>query len=409
MAGQLLNRWSTATAALAFGLIAAGCSSSTVGAPSAVTASQQSAPVTNAGPPATAPDLACDAAGATAGTDVDPSGNRLFDATVDLGVTPTDVELGAEPMWVLPIGPAGSWYVALADGSALTVSAEGSVSPATALPAGEPPQLRSTGDTQGIESAYVLQPLFDDPLPDTRVVTEGPLAAALVGPTDRYQHGIAGDVIEASAVEVLHRCTGERTRIEIEAPSVIEGISPMLADVDGDAMVDVIVTTSNRDVGARVEAYRVDGTLLGKSEPIGQGNRWRNQLGVLPLGPDGVPELVDVRVPHINGVVEFFQLDGDELVIVADITGYTSHVLGSRNLDQGILGDATGDGRPEVILLNQDRTRLAVLERTDEGVEVVAEVDVGGRGVTNIAVQDLGQGAALAVGTSSATLRIWAP
>lgn len=362
------------------------------------------------------PDSTADAAavsgcadeGSTLRTDIQPSGNRSFAGTIDLATAPTEVTLGAEPVWVLPGDVPGSWYVVLVDDSAVMVDPDGTVTPAVAPPAGEPPELVRGQGSLRVESAYNSHSLFGDPLPDSRVVFAGPIAVALVGPTDRYQHGIAGDVIEASAVEVFDRCAQTRIRIEIEAPSVIEGISPMLADIDGDGAADVIVTTSNGTDGARLEAYRTDGTLLGKSEPIGLGNRWRNQLGVAPTGPGGVPELIDVRVPHINGVVEFIQLQGDQLVIAASATGFTSHVIRSRNLDMGILADATSDGRPEVIIYTQDRSQLAALARTDTGVEVVTTVDLRGRGVTNIAVQDLESGASLAVGTSTGTLHIWA-
>lgn len=404
MTNRLLAHRSIGTATLAFVLLTSSCSSSIDAEANSV---PEPANTTQSDPAPLSDASDCDDLSATIGTNLRSSGNRLFDGSVDLAVPPMDVELEAEPLWVLSFDPPGSWYVVLVDGSAVIISADGTVSPTDAPPPGEPPQLRRTDDALLVESSYVLHSLFDDPLPDTRVVTDGPFAAALVEPTDRYQHGIAGDLIEAAAVEVLDRCTGERTRIEIPAPSVIEGISPMLADLDGDGMVDVIVTTSNGDVGARLEAYRVDGSLLGTSEPIGLGGRWRNQLGVAPLGPGGIPELIDVRVPHINGVVEFFQLQGDELVVVADITGFTSHVIGSRNLDMGVLADADGDGRPEVILYDQDRNQLVALERTVEGVDVLTQVGLGGTGVTNIAVQDVGPGAALAVGTSSGTLRIW--
>ena len=102
----------------------------------------------------------------------------------------------------------------------------------------------------------------------------------------------------------------------------------------------------------------VDGSLLVESEPIGRGNRWRNQLGVAPTGPDGELEIIDVRTPHIGGIVTFLQLDDDRLVVAADTAPYTSHVVGSRNLDMGVLADVTGDGRVEVVILSQDRSRL---------------------------------------------------
>lgn len=347
----------------------------------------------------------------TARTDINTSGNRVFDATLDLESPRIDIALGTEPAWILPATEPGAWYVSLVDDTAVIVSADGAVVPTQAPPPGEPPQLRTNDDGDlVVESAYDDHGLFTDPLVDTRVVHSGPHAAALVGPTNRYAHGVLGDEIEASAVEIVNRCTNERTRIEIDDPTVIEGISPLLADLDGDGKVEVLVTTSNSSRGGQLDAYRIDGSFLASSEPIGQGNRWRNQLGVAPLGPNGEIEVVDVRIPHIGGVVEFFRLDGDRLVRVAQTSEFTSHAIGSRNLDMGILADTTGDGRPEVVALTQNRDGIASLQRSGEdGVEQVGQVELDGRATTNLAVQDLPNGAALAAGTTNGTLHIWMP
>jgi len=49
-------------------------------------------------------------------------------------------------------------------------------------------------------------------------------------------------------------------------------------------------------------------------------------------------ELVDVPAPHIGGPTDFFQWRDDELVVVADVNGDTSHLIGSRNLDMNAAG-----------------------------------------------------------------------
>ena len=75
---------------------------------------------------------------------------------------------------------------------------------------------------------------------------------------------------------------------------------------------------------------------------IGRGNRWRHQIAVAPFGPNGERELVDVLTPHIGGVVEFYRMVGDRIEIVATVPGFTSHVIGSRNLDLALAADADG-------------------------------------------------------------------
>lgn len=332
-------------------------------------------------------------------TDVASSGNRASEAAIDLATAPVTVDLGGQPEWVVPDG-SGGWYVVLGDQRAVTVTASGAVESAEPAPGGHPPILVA-GE---VVSALADQRRFETPLPDTRTVRLGQWAAALVEPTDRYGHGVLGDAIEAGGVEVVDLCTDDRTRIIIEPPSVIEGISPMLVDIDGDAIPEVLITTSNADDGARLELWAIDGERLATSPSIGRGNRWRNQLGAAATAPDGAVEIIDVRTPHIDGIVEFFRLDGDQLVLQASQSGTTSHVLGSRNLDMGLLADATDDGRADVIVLTRDRGQIAVVERTDAGAAVAFTVDVGAVVTTNIAVSPQG---ALAVGGGDGRLRVW--
>jgi len=341
-------------------------------------------------------------------TDLNQTGNRVGLGSVNFSADPVVIELSDVPEWILPWGDSSDWYVVLADGTAIVVSPDGTTKPASAPPDAEPPELTIGVDGRPeVRSAWADHDLFTNPLPDTRVVGSGDLVAALVDPTDRYDHGVLGDALEAGAVEILDRCTDERTRIEIAAPSVIEGIAPMFADIDGDGAPEVLITTSNEMVGARLEAWTTGGELIARTDAIDRGRRWRNQLGVASTNPDGGIEIVDVRTPHLAGVVEFFRLDGDRLIRSATLTDYTSHVLGSRNLDMGILVDVTGDDRPEVVVYNRQRQELAAITRSIDGAELATTQPLAGMGVTNISMQLHDGGASLAVGTSSELLYIW--
>ncbi len=334
-------------------------------------------------------------------TDLRASGNRVAEGVFDLAVAERlVVELEGQPVWVLPFDSDGSWYVVVDSGAAVIVGPDGSTRSVEASSERVPPEIPT-----GASAAQLG--LFDNPLPDTRVVRDGSIVAALVSPTDRYDHGVLGDDLEAAGVQLNDLCTGERVLIEVSSPDVIEGLSPLLADIDGDGETDVLVTVSNDDTGARLVAYRLDGSLLAQSEPIGRGNRWRNQLGVAPVGPGGELEVVDVRIPHIGGVVEYFRVEGDELVLVASASEFTTHVIGSRNLDMGIVADGTGDGDLDVVVLTQDRTKLVVLERSVDGVDLAVEVDLGSPASTNVAVQSPVENTALAIGNQDSQLLIW--
>ena len=343
-------------------------------------------------------------------TDVQSSGNKQAGGGIRLLTTPrTEIELPAPPVWVVrhpgPDGPCEpSWYVVLDDDTSLIVASDGSV--LDAGPAVQPPQ---TDDSQDVFSAYEAHSMFENPLPDTRVVQHGPWLAALADPTDRYPHGVLGDRIEAGAVEIVNMETDERRQITIDPPAVIEGISPMFIDIDPDRVADpvILVTVSDSSSGARLALYNLDGSLRAESDPIGRGNRWRNQLGASLLGPNGEFEIVDIRTPHLDGVVEYFRIADDRLELAASTTGYTTHVIGSRNLDLGLIVDADEDKLPEIVVPSRDLRALAVLERSSDQVIELGRVELDGKVATNLATQWINGQAWLAVGTDDRRLVIF--
>lgn len=361
-----------------------------------------------------------------------PDGNRV---AVGVGaidrVEPIDVELPGVPVQVLPV--RGGWSVPFGSGSF------GDEGDGDGPFAGEPaPRWFVTLDdgtgvvvdeTFAVVDGVLAEPLpsvdgFDEPLPDGIVALSDDFAVALVQPTDRYPHGALGDRIEAAAVQVLGFAGDTRTTFGPEPPAVIEGISALVGDATGDGRPEILVTHSDADQGASLALWSPDGELLATSQGIGLGNRWRNQLAIAPVGPGGEIEIIDVRTPHIGGTVQYFRVEGDRLVLVASHSGFTSHRLGSRNLDLGIVADANGDGVLDVVVPTDRRETIGVLTRfagasVDDGVEISAEVDLPGRMTTNIGVRPEpdGQpeagaattptGLGFAIGTEDGVLRIW--
>jgi len=329
--------------------------------------------------------------------DVTPAGNRVAEGRGALDrVDPVDIALPSRPTKLAPLshpslGPL--WWVELDTGDTIVVGLDGVVDRAIAASRGND-----------------LMSSFTNPLPDGTVVEWGDTIVALVGPTDRYPHGVLGDRLEASAVGVVDSTTGAGTTFGPAEPTVIEGLAPLLADIDGDGTPEVLVTHSNADVGAWLALWTLDGRLLAESAPIGRGNRWRNQLAIAPIGPRGELEVIDVRTPHIGGTVEFFRVEGAELVRVAAIEGFTNHQIGSRNVDLGIVADADGDGSLNVVLPTDERRSLGVLERVGDSVAVVATIALDGRITTNVGVAAGPDGRlSFAVGTDQDTLHIWPP
>jgi hypothetical protein len=251
------------------------------------------------------------------------------------------------------------------------------------------------------------------PLPDGRLLTdENDRILLLTEPTDRYAHGVLGDTLEAAEITLVQVDPDLKVlnQIQIAAPQVVEGLMPLWADLDGDGTREIIVTISDAENGSQLVVFSEAGLQLATSDPIGQGNRWRNQTAVAPFGPQGEIELADVRTPHLSGVVEFFSWEGDQLVSVAALPGYTTHVIGSRNLDLGIAADVNGDGRVELLLPTLARTEIAAVQRDDGPAEGAVELwrrPLNGRQLTNIGTITDGENLSLAIGTDAGQLIVW--
>lgn len=232
--------------------------------------------------------------------------------------------------------------------------------------------------------------------------------AVLVNPTDRYDHGVVGDRFEASGVVFVSLETQEVVSQMTYDEDVIEGMVGMFADLDLDGIDEFIMTVSNAESGARLVVLDDQARVVAESDPIGQSGRWRHQIAAAPFGPNGEIELVDVRTPHIRGVVEYFSMRNGRLELVASLEGYSSHTIRSRNLDMAVAFDADGDGQAELVVPNQGKDELAVLKRVGDGVEVIATLPLGGGLSSNLmAVEDADGRIVLAAATADGRLLIW--
>lgn len=246
-------------------------------------------------------------------------------------------------------------------------------------------------------------------LPDARILQDGSGRISFYTELSTvYGHGVLGDTIEPRQVSVISVNSGEvlATLVANESdPGVVfEGIAPIWADLDGDGERDMITTASDAKIGARIMVNMVSGAA------IGRGFRWRHQIAVAPFGPQGELELADVLTPHIGGVVEFFRFDGDAVSLVANLSGFASHSIGSRNLDMAAAGDFDGDGQDELLVPGLDMSELSAIRRVAGDAIDAWSLPVGGRMSTNLgAVTLAGERIAVGVGRADNILRLWLP
>lgn len=211
-------------------------------------------------------------------------------------------------------------------------------------------------------------------LPDARVTLAdldgdgAPEAVVLSDPTERYPHGILGDRVEATGVTVIGLSANGlslRARYRLSVPAVFEDLVPLLAPIEAEGRPAILVARSSPEQGAAVVALGwKEGALVSVAEspPAGQPDRWTHLLGAADISGGGAPEVIAVRTPHIGGVLTAYRRRGPALVAVAQTAGYSSHAIGSRNQDQGLLADLDGNGRPEVVLPRQAREAIVGLE-----------------------------------------------
>lgn len=384
-----------------------------------------------------------------------PDGNRYLPGRATLpNSTPLEITLSGRPLWLTSVPyPNGSlWMVALENGTLQVVRVTGTQAEVVMnvqdlLQPGQPfalianserftlskplpsvekvlshpiPLLNGSGQRVAIDNTgqlIVLQgekavgALPVQALLDGRMVTdETGRVLLLANPTNRYPHGVLGDELEATTLLVLETNPIPQIVAQITAPEpqVMEGLIPLWADLTGDGVREIILTFSDETQGAQVVVFNEQGAKMGQSDPLGQGQGWRNTAAVAPFGPAGELELAEVNTPHVEGVVQFLQFQDGQLTVVAQLPGYTSHVIGSTNVDMAVAGDFNGDNQPELVLPTLDLLALAGIQRTSEGAEELWRLTLPAVLSTNLSAHTTETGQlVLGVGTADNKLLIW--
>ncbi len=270
--------------------------------------------------------------------------------------------------------------------------------------------ITSSGDLVLWEQGEEITRLAVNALPDARLILDDRgRVVFLSDPTDRYDHGVLGDRLEAASITLVETdpLLTVITKIEIPAPTVIEGIAPIWVDLNGDGSREILVTLSDFREGARLVLFGETGEILAQGPPAGQGYRWRHQLSAAPLGLDGEILIVDVLRPHLDATLEFFRWEGDQLVLLASLPGFSTHGIGSRNLDMTLVGDLDGDEVPEVVVPGDQNQSLNGIGYRLEKAVLLWTIPLEGILTSNLAAVGLEDGSLILGAGVGNRLLIW--
>jgi hypothetical protein len=378
-------------------------------------------------------------------------GNRIVAGEGGLSSLPVEVALAGTPEWIVgvPLEDKVVLYVVLVDGRVQAFELNSNLTiqeiPAniSTLHPGTPPVLASDGNT-----AFLIKPPDDispfthpvlhgngplvyiddkgdliwttagttlqfkvNALPDARILMDelGRLLF-LSNPTSDYPHGVLGDALEARSITLIdpNSIPVSIKEFQIDPADVIEGIAPLWVDLDGDGKREIIVTQSNIHVGARIVVYNQEGEVIAQSAPIGLGFRWLHLIAAAQIVNDDTLDLVVVRTPHIGGVLEIYELTEGKLEISNSLKGFSSHQIGSRNLDASLVTDVNADGTPDIVLPDQSQQNLSALQITNGEWTEIWKEPLDGKLTTNLmGVYTPNSGLILGAGTEGNKLMLW--
>lgn len=228
------------------------------------------------------------------------------------------------------------------------------------------------------------------------------LSAWYEDPTTRYGHGILGDAIEAGRLAV-ERADGEIVRYDLDKQTVFEDRYPRVKDLDGDGKMEIITIKASLTDGAGVTIYGIEnGEVVERATSgyHGRANRWLNIAGIANFTGDEGQQVAFVRTPHIGGNLHFYRYDNGNFEEIDRISGFSNHVIGSREMRLSAIADMDGNGFVDVALPSNDRKVLRMIGFQDGKLVEIDRVKVPSRINKAIASRGGGEDLMFTVGTS---------
>lgn len=280
-------------------------------------------------------------------------------------------------------------------------------------------QLRLVDGKLVVDPVIVEKPeaLPINALPDAEIATsKGGLKAWLSDPTDRYNHAVLGDHIEAGSLSVRYP-DGTVRKLILHENEVFEDRYPRFYDIDKDGRDEILLVRSSFFGGAALVVIDPgsadsDGPkIIAEADEIGVSNRWLNPLGAADVDGDGQIELLVVIMPHLAGILGVYKRDGTKLVPQQGMRGFSNHGYGSYELDLSVLAEMDGDGITDAVLPDIRRRELRVVRFAGGTLEVIARYQTDAPIEHRILVFDLDGDGKLEVitATHKDTIVVWKP
>lgn len=226
---------------------------------------------------------------------------------------------------------------------------------------------------------------FPEQTPGTNIGTaSNGILVVLTGNSSEYPHGILGDTVESKGFSIYRGETLLHT-YTLPAGSVFETLRPLIADIVPEHPgEELILTTSDREKGAKIQVFSLEGELLGESQAIGKAFRWLHILAAAPFYPAAGIQLAIVKTPHIGGILELYAWEKHGLQKTLSFPGVSTHKIGSDNLNMAIAAFIDTKPGAELLLPTQNFQNLLLITFHTGKPEVLQTIPLQGSLQTNI-------------------------